>query len=306
MRGKPDWPGGSSCAQQECRYALLVTERKPVRIAALMAFVALVAGACSGPGTDQAAPAAAAAKAAAEPGCIVPKVIGHRGTPEDENTMKGLRDAVSAGAHGVEFDVWWTRDGVPVLSHDPTVDRTTTGHGAISDMTAAEVRLLRTKRGQPVPTLEEALRYVAEQRMTGMVELKPTPTAVQVQSLLAAIRKTGTAEYVIVHSFNRAAVDAVRKAAPELRTALTHEKTEISGAEAARYGTSLNVSRFLATPEAVEDWHAAGLRVYVWTANWEPAWKTAQSAGVDVILTDRVGPYKLWARTACRVEPTRG
>ncbi|MEU4147095.1 glycerophosphodiester phosphodiesterase [Streptomyces parvulus] len=280
-----------------------MTERKSVRIATLMAFVALVVSACAGPGAEQTVPAAASAAAAVAPECVVPKVIGHRGTPEDENTLKGLRDAVGAGAGGVEFDVWWTSDGVPVLSHDATVDRTTTGHGAISDMTAAQVRLLRTKRGQPVPTLEEALRYVAEQRMTGMVE--PTPTPAQVQSLLALIRKTGTAEYVVVHSFNRAAVDAVRRAAPELRTALTHEKTAISGAEAARYGISLNVSRFLATPEAVEDWHAAGLRVYVWTANWEPAWETAKTAGVDVVLTDRVAPYKLWARTACVVVPTR-
>ncbi|MFD0391840.1 glycerophosphodiester phosphodiesterase [Streptomyces nogalater] len=51
-----------------------------------------------------------------------------------------------AGASGVEFDVWWTQDGIPVLSHDPTVDRTTTGHGPIAAMTASQVRALRTKR----------------------------------------------------------------------------------------------------------------------------------------------------------------
>ncbi|MFD0396165.1 hypothetical protein ACFQ3Z_44665 [Streptomyces nogalater] len=45
-----------------------------------------------------------------------------------------------------------------------------------------------------------------------------------------------------MHSFNADAVDAVRRAAPELHTALTHEKTPITGKEAARYGTSLNVS----------------------------------------------------------------
>lgn len=264
-----------------------------------MAFVATLASACSGPRAKPAASVTPTEAVAARPGCVVPEVIGHRGTAVDENTLKGLRDAVDAGATGVEFDVWWTSDGVPVLSHDPTVDRTTTGHGAISGMTAAEVRALHTKRGQPVPTLDEALRYVAEQRVTAMVELKPAPTSAQVRSLLAAIRTTHTAEQVVVHSFNPAAVDAVRRAAPELRTALTHEKTPISGAQAARYGTSLNVSRFLATPEAVEDWHASGLRVYVWTANWPPAWEKARTAGVDAVLTDRVAPYIQWARTVC-------
>lgn len=252
-----------------------------------------------------AATAVATGTAAAASACVVPKVIGHRGTPADENTVKGLRDAVNSGAAGVELDIWWTSDGVPVLSHDATVDRTTTGHGAISDMTAAEVRSLRTKRGQPVPTLEEALRYVAGQRTTAMVEVKPIPTSAQVQSLLNAIRTTGTANYVIVHSFHPEAVDAVRQKAPELRTALTHDLTEISGAEAAKYGTSLNVSRFLATPEAVEEWHASGLTVYVWTANDGAAWAKARAAGVDGILTNQVVSYVQWAHAVCRYEATK-
>ncbi|MEV4340382.1 glycerophosphodiester phosphodiesterase family protein [Streptomyces sp. NPDC049590] len=226
-------------------------------------------------------------------------MIGHRGTPEDENTLRGLRDAAGAGASGVEFDVWWTRDGVPVLSHDPTVDRTTTGHGPIAAMTASQVRALRTERGEPVPTLKDALSFTAGRRLTAMVELKPTPTPAQLDSLLSVIRSTGAAPYVVVHSFNADAVEAVRRAAPELRTALTHEKTRISGAQAARYGTSLNVSRYLATPSAVRDWHSAGLKVYVWTANQPQAWKKAKAAGVDAVLTDRVEPYRKWARTAC-------
>ncbi|MFF9673651.1 glycerophosphodiester phosphodiesterase family protein [Streptomyces eurythermus] len=84
-----------------------------------------------------------------------------------------------------------------------------------------------------------------------------------------------------------------------MHTALTHEKTPITGKEAARYGTSLNVSRFLATPNTVRDWHTAGLKVYTWTANWPPAWEKAKTADVDAVLTDRVEPYKEWARTAC-------
>jgi glycerophosphoryl diester phosphodiesterase len=229
----------------------------------------------------------------------VPQVIGHRGTPEDENTLRGLRDAADAGASGVEFDVWWTQDGVPVLSHDPTVDRTTTGHGPIAAMTASQVGALRTKRGEPVPTLEEALGLTVGRRLTAMVELKPTPTPAQLDSLLSVIRATGAAPYVVVHSFNADAVEAVRRAAPELRTALTHEKTRISGVRAARYGTSLNASRHLATPSAVRDWHSAGLKVYVWTVNQPQGWEKAKAAGVDAVLTDRVEPYREWARTAC-------
>ncbi len=255
--------------------------------------------ACSPPWAEDTAAAADTTAAAAASRCTVPQVIGHRGTPEDENTLRGLRDAADAGVSGVEFDVWWTRDGVPVLSHDPTVDRTTTGHGPITAMTASQVRALHTKRGEPVPTLTEALSFTTARRLTAMVELKPTPTPAQLDSLLSVIRATGAAPYVIVHSFNADAVDAVHRAAPQLHTALTHEKTRITGNQAARYGTSLNVSRFLVTPSAVRDWHSAGLKVYTWTANWPPAWEKAKAAGVDAVLTDRVEPYKEWARTAC-------
>ncbi|KWT63795.1 hypothetical protein ADL21_00010 [Streptomyces albus subsp. albus] len=229
----------------------------------------------------------------------MPEVIGHRGTAADENTMRGFRDAQRAGASGVELDVWWTRDGVPVVMHDPTVDRTTNGHGAVANLTVAQVSRLRTARGEHVPTLDEALRYAAGHQLTVLVELKPTPTPAQMRTLLAAIRATGAQRYVLVHSFNAEAVAAVRRAAPELRTALTHDKTPISGKKAAQYGTALNVSRFLATAEAVREWHAAGLRVYTWTANWPPAWEKLKAASVDAVLTDRPAAYKEWARTAC-------
>ncbi|MFD7661547.1 glycerophosphodiester phosphodiesterase [Streptomyces sp. NPDC059788] len=275
-----------------------MTKRISVRLAALVAAVSALVGGCGARQAEQ-RPAVAGSPAALSPQCTVPAVIGHRGTPADENTLRGFEDAVAAGASGFELDVHWTRDNVPVLSHDPTVDRTTGGHGEIAAMTAAQVRGLRTDRGEPVPTLAEALKYAAAHRLTAMVELKPTPTPAQVRSLLTLVRAAGAGRYVIVHSFNRAAVDAVRHRAPELRTGLTHDLTAISGAEAARHGTELNVSRFLVTPQRVRQWHAAGLRVYAWTANWPPAWEKLRAAGVDVVLTDRVGPYREWARKVC-------
>ncbi|WP_050514122.1 MULTISPECIES: glycerophosphodiester phosphodiesterase [Streptomyces] len=85
-------------------------------------------------------------------------MIGHRGTAADENTMRGFRDAQRADASGIELEVWWTRDGMPVVMHDPTVDRTTNGHGAIANLTAAQVSRLRTARSKRVPTLDKALR----------------------------------------------------------------------------------------------------------------------------------------------------
>jgi glycerophosphoryl diester phosphodiesterase len=92
-------------------------------------------------------------------------VIGHRGTPvrAPENTIEGFREALSLGADGVEFDVRLSADGVPVVMHDSTLDRTTTATGAVRARSAAELQTVVVKghEGRPsaarVPTLEQAL-----------------------------------------------------------------------------------------------------------------------------------------------------
>ena len=71
-------------------------------------------------------------------------VIGHRGNRahSPENTIVSMREALALGAHGLEFDVRITSDGVPVLMHDATIDRTTDGHGQIAEMRLDDVRRL--------------------------------------------------------------------------------------------------------------------------------------------------------------------
>src|SRR5208282_1627382 len=83
-------------------------------------------------------------------GRIIPVVklgllnIGHRGASGrfPENTLSSFRAAIEAGADMCELDVQMTRDGVAVVIHDDTVDRTTDGHGAVAAMTLAELKRL--------------------------------------------------------------------------------------------------------------------------------------------------------------------
>ena len=93
-------------------------------------------------------------------------VIGHRGAAAraPENTLAGLRRARELGAAWVEFDVMLTADRVPVLIHDETLERTTTGRGEVARHTAAEIRALDAGgwfapefAGERVPTLAEAV-----------------------------------------------------------------------------------------------------------------------------------------------------
>lgn len=93
-------------------------------------------------------------------------VIAHRGdhTQIPENTIDAIEQAVAAGADFVEIDARQTRDGHFVLMHDRTVNRTTDGNGAVSDLTLAEIKALRVRDPKRpdlppkrVPTFEEAL-----------------------------------------------------------------------------------------------------------------------------------------------------
>ena len=93
-------------------------------------------------------------------------ICAHRGETEThpENTLVAFRRAIAMGAHQIEFDVQLSKDGYPVVMHDPTVDRTTDGTGPLCELTFDEIRALDAGawkdpafKGEQVPTLEEAL-----------------------------------------------------------------------------------------------------------------------------------------------------
>jgi glycerophosphoryl diester phosphodiesterase len=102
-----------------------------------------------------------------------PRIIAHRcgGVLAAENSLAGLAAAARVGCRGVEFDVMLSADGTPVLMHDDTVDRTTNGHGAVANLTAAQLRRLDLN-GEPVPLLTEALARCAEFGLWANIEIK--------------------------------------------------------------------------------------------------------------------------------------
>ena len=81
------------------------------------------------------------------PGDVI--VIAHRAchASAPENSIAAVKACIAAGIDGVELDVRHTRDGVAVVMHDPTVDRTTDGHGAVAELTLAELQMLHLRAG---------------------------------------------------------------------------------------------------------------------------------------------------------------
>lgn len=137
-------------------------------------------------------------------------VAAHRGFPGlfPENTLVAVRGALDRGADAVEVDVRLTRDGIPVLMHDPTVDRTTNGVGAVNSLTFEQVkRLDACSKFDPalgpciVPTLKDALQAVRGRGML-IIELKGPFSTSALASLLAEISREGMQHHVIVASFD--------------------------------------------------------------------------------------------------------
>lgn len=139
-------------------------------------------------------------------------VVGHRGAAAHfpENTSASFDHAVSLGVDAIEFDLRVSRDGVVVVIHDPTVDRTTNGTGAVADLTLAELKQLDAGarftpdggrsfpwrgRGLQILTFDELLsRY---ESMPLLIELK---VATAVQGAREAIERHGSVKRVLIDS----------------------------------------------------------------------------------------------------------
>ncbi|EKQ50505.1 MULTISPECIES: glycerophosphodiester phosphodiesterase [unclassified Clostridium] len=96
--------------------------------------------------------------------------IAHRGYSGkfDENTMLAFKKAIEYNADGIETDVQLTKDGVPVIIHDETLDRTTNGHGLVKDYTLDELKIFRTRSTPRVQALKDiALKEMEYLKLEG-------------------------------------------------------------------------------------------------------------------------------------------
>lgn len=132
--------------------------------------------------------------------------------------MAAFIAAAAAGADGIELDVHLSRDGVPVVIHDDTVDRTTDGRGQVARMAAGQLRQLDAGSwfdpvfaGEALPTLEEVFAW-AEDRLRLNVEIKAVAAGLAVLELLRAYPRVR----VLLSSFDHALLERLRQQAPEV------------------------------------------------------------------------------------------
>jgi glycerophosphoryl diester phosphodiesterase len=226
-------------------------------------------------------------------------VAGHRGdrTSAPENTLPALAAALVGPLEFVETDVQLSADGVPVVIHDETVDRTTDGTGAVSELTLGQLKQLDAGAwfgpefaGTRIPTLVEFLDILTGSDKKAMVELKGFWTVEQISGIRGDILARGVQDRIIFASFNLTTIENLREEASAFPRVIIRRDLP---ADPVRFAQFYGAIAILTSPDslerdeyAVRDMHEAGLGVLLYTLNSEEGWSEALAYGVDGIITD--------------------
>ena len=212
------------------------------------------------------------------------KIVGHRGARarEPENTLRAVRAGLAC-ADCIEVDVRMSRDGVPVIIHDATLDRTTSGQGAVSDHSFEEIRRLDAGGGEQVPTLGEVLDLVRG-KASLLVELKEGEGIQSIAKELASAR----AQPVFLVSFLADALARAHQYIPAVPRGLIYSRAGYDPfADARSVGATLLLPRYDRADEPmVRRAHAEGFRVVLWTVNNAADLRAAATIGADAVATD--------------------
>jgi glycerophosphoryl diester phosphodiesterase len=240
-----------------------------------------------------------------------PLVFAHRGgcARGPENTVAAFDLGAAAGADGLELDVHLSADGVVVVHHDRTLDRTTSGTGLVAASTAADLARLDAAfhfsvngsfplrgRGVGVPTLDSVLRRYPDLRI--IIEMKEDLAELG-DAVARTVRAADAVDRTCAACFGGRAVHAFRRAEPaiatsactaEARRALRHTwcRWPIRNVPWQGYQVPEVAGRLrVVSPRFVRYAHEAGLKVQVWTVDREDDMRRLLDWGVDALISNR-------------------
>lgn len=227
----------------------------------------------------------------------LPILEAHRGYSfaYPENTLLAFRQAIATGARAIELDIHCSRDGEFVVMHDPTVDRTSNGHGRIADLTWAELRQLDAGAwknpafaGEKIPALHEVLQLSHHVPVTFNVEIKTfsdPAAATRLAALLQSHAPQGGSH--VASSFNLEALLQVRAADPTLPLALIGRAEAIVPAAISHGIPWVHCHFSSANADMVAMAHAHGLKVNIWTLDQPHLLQHYIRNGIDKFCTNR-------------------
>ena len=239
----------------------------------------------------------------------LPKIIGHRGCAAyaPENTIEGIHTAADMGVEWVELDVKLTKDQVPIIFHDETLERTTDSSGNIRDLTLQEVKELDAGSwfsdgffGVSVPTLEEAVDALIERDLGLNLEIKPCPgrekeTAEVALDVLSGIWDDH--DRLLISSFQHVSMEtALDMAADWYRGFLLPEAWPENWRELAEYlqVSTVHLNGNTCTREQVDMAMELEKPVLAYTINDTDRARFLQSWGVDGFFSDAPDVLQDW------------
>jgi glycerophosphoryl diester phosphodiesterase len=240
-----------------------------------------------------------------------PLIFAHRGgcALGPENTLAAFDLGLQAGADGLELDVHLAADGVPVVHHDDTLDRTTSDSGPLAARTAAELAQTDAgcrfgrggefpfrKKGVGIPSLRDVLRRYPDVPI--VIELK-VDSAELGEAVAREVRLADAVDRVCVAGFDTRSIAAARQALPEMASSASRTEVRLAVIRGfarwpirrAHYGgyqvPERNGRIRIVSPRFVRDAHDAGFKVHVWTVDEELDIRRLLQWGVDGLISDR-------------------
>jgi len=225
-----------------------------------------------------------------------PIMISHRGAAglAPENTLISIREAMNQGAQFIEVDVQRSADGVLVLMHDQTVNRTTDGRGAIGELTWGEISKLDAGgsfssefAGEPIPSLDSVLELIKEQEVTLVLEAKnPSQYPGMERQIAGTLRRLNANERVIVVSLDHSWLERFNELIPGTPIGYLwiwpRNTPQIPKARI----VDVYWASVILDPTLIRRMHHQGYQVWVWTVNDVRLMRLLIWLGVDSITTD--------------------
>lgn len=211
-------------------------------------------------------------------------IIGHRGAKgvEPENTLRAIRTGMACADY-VEVDARLSRDGIPVIMHDPMLDRTTNGIGPVNGLTLKELKLLDAGRGEQIPTLEEVCSLV-EGTCGLFVEIKEPGS----ESLICSVLGQNQPENLYIVSFHQESIGSAKDLLPRVKTGIIYSRAlaDLPGAAAGHGADAILLKFGLLTGNLVKECRKKNLLIVSWTLDSPEEFQMASDLGIDGLATD--------------------
>jgi glycerophosphoryl diester phosphodiesterase len=226
-------------------------------------------------------------------------IIGHRGASSDspENTLKAFQKAIEYKANYIEFDLFKSKDGVLVVTHDPELSRLTGHSGFVEDLTLEELKTLDFGEGEKIPTLEDVI-YLTKGKIGLCVDILSRNIE---KKLVQLLRESDLIENTIISSFNFKELKKIQKLEPDFKFAslIPYEwndpkwknwniKKKAIDRAAKNNFSFIHPHLVIVDKQLIDYSHLQNLKVNVYTVDLKLAIKKLIKNGVDGIITNDI------------------